>query len=72
MKWIGTKNLGLLLLAIWLIASGVLVFVHLTSSGPRRLWPRLPSLPVCCSCWVADSLGGGWPSESLRHERNMR
>ena len=29
MKWIGTKNLGLLLLAIWLIASGVLVFVPL-------------------------------------------
>jgi hypothetical protein len=29
MKWLGTKNLGLLLLAIWLIASGVLVFVHL-------------------------------------------
>ena len=29
MKWIGTKNLGLLLLAIWLIATGVLVFVHL-------------------------------------------
>jgi hypothetical protein len=29
MKWIGTKNLGLLLLAIWLIVSGVLVFVHL-------------------------------------------
>ncbi len=31
MKWIGTKNLGLLLLAIWLIATGVLVFVNLTS-----------------------------------------
>jgi hypothetical protein len=30
MKWIGTKNLGLLLLAIWLIVSGVLVFVDLT------------------------------------------
>jgi hypothetical protein len=30
MKWIGTKNLGLLLLAIWLIASGLLVFVHVT------------------------------------------
>jgi hypothetical protein len=28
MKWIGTKNLGLLLLAIWLIASGVLAFVN--------------------------------------------
>jgi hypothetical protein len=27
MKWIGTKNLGLLLLAIWLILSGLLVFV---------------------------------------------
>ena len=29
MKWIGTKDWGLLLLAIWLIVSGVLVFVHL-------------------------------------------
>ncbi len=31
MKWIGTKNLGLLLLAIWLIATGVLTFVHIAS-----------------------------------------
>ena len=29
MKWAGTKNLGMLLLAIWLIASGVLAFVHI-------------------------------------------
>jgi Na+/melibiose symporter-like transporter len=29
MKWIGTKNLGMLLLAIWLIASGVLAFVQI-------------------------------------------
>ena len=29
MKWLGTKNLGMLLLAIWLIASGVLAFVHI-------------------------------------------
>jgi hypothetical protein len=28
MKWLGTKNLGMLLLAIWLIATGVLTFVH--------------------------------------------
>lgn len=28
MKWIGTKNIGMLLLAIWLIVSGVLSFVH--------------------------------------------
>ena len=29
MKWIGTNNIGMLLLAIWLIATGVLVFVRL-------------------------------------------
>jgi multisubunit Na+/H+ antiporter MnhE subunit len=28
MKWLGTKNLGMLLLAIWLIATGVFSFVH--------------------------------------------
>ncbi len=27
MKWIGTGNVGMLLLAIWLIAYGVLFFV---------------------------------------------
>jgi hypothetical protein len=31
MKWIGTKNVGMLLLAIWLVASGVLTFVSVTS-----------------------------------------
>jgi hypothetical protein len=30
MKWIGTKNLGMLLLAIWLIATGVLGLVQIT------------------------------------------
>ena len=30
MKWIGTKNLGMLLLGIWLIATGLLVFVSIT------------------------------------------
>ena len=36
MKWIGTSNLGMLLLAIWLIAMGVLTFVPITaiSTGP--------------------------------------
>ena len=29
MKWAGTKNLGMLLLGIWLIATGVLPFVHI-------------------------------------------
>lgn len=30
MKWIGTKNLGMLLLGIWLTATGALAFVHVT------------------------------------------
>jgi hypothetical protein len=29
MKWLGTKNLGMLLLAIWLIITGVLPFVQI-------------------------------------------
>jgi hypothetical protein len=30
MKWLGTKNLGMLLLGIWLIITGLLPFVHIT------------------------------------------
>jgi len=30
MQWIGTKNLGMLLLGIWLIATGLLPFVSIT------------------------------------------
>ncbi|MCE9553704.1 MAG: hypothetical protein K8T91_10080 [Planctomycetes bacterium] len=30
MKWIGTSNLGMLLLAIWLIATGVLTFIPIS------------------------------------------
>jgi hypothetical protein len=30
MKWAGTKNLGMLLLSIWLIATGLLSFVQVT------------------------------------------
>ena len=29
MKWIGTKNLGMLLLAIWLIVTGTMGLVHI-------------------------------------------
>ena len=28
MKWAGTKNVGMLLLGIWLVATGALAFVH--------------------------------------------
>jgi hypothetical protein len=30
MKWLGTRNLGLLLLAIWLIITGLLPFVQIS------------------------------------------
>jgi len=30
MKWIGTRNLGMLLLGIWLILTGALAFVQVT------------------------------------------
>jgi hypothetical protein len=30
MRWIGTNNLGMLLLGIWLIATGLLPFVTIT------------------------------------------
>ena len=30
MKWLGTKNLGMLLLGIWLILTGLLPFLHIT------------------------------------------
>lgn len=30
MKWSGTKNLGMLLLAIWLIATGAMGLFHLS------------------------------------------
>jgi hypothetical protein len=36
MNWIGTKNLGLLLLGIWLVATGVLQFIPIGAvhAGP--------------------------------------
>lgn len=57
MKWIGTKNLGLLLLAIWLIASGVLVFVHLDF-----IWTSPIMAALAIAAGVLLLLGGGWPS----------
>ncbi len=37
MKWLGTNNLGMLLLGIWLIIIGVLPFVRRYN---RKLWMR--------------------------------
>ena len=30
MKWLGTRNMGMLLLAVWLIATGLLPLLHIT------------------------------------------
>jgi hypothetical protein len=30
MKWVGTRNWGMLLLGIWLVLTGLLPFVHIT------------------------------------------
>jgi hypothetical protein len=43
MKWIGTKNWGMLLLAIWLIVTGVLAFVHI---GSLVTWPITAALAI--------------------------
>ncbi len=41
MKWIGTKNLGLLLLAIWLIATGATAFVHINFAQTQLILAAL-------------------------------
>ncbi len=41
MKWIGTKNLGLLLLSIWLIATGATAFVHINFAQPQLILAAL-------------------------------
>jgi hypothetical protein len=41
MKWIGTKNLGMLLLAIWLILTGLLVFVPVAFAYTGQLLAML-------------------------------
>jgi len=33
MKWLGTNNLGMLLLAIWLILMGLLPLLHIANMG---------------------------------------
>lgn len=41
MKWIGTKNLGMLLLAIWLIAYGAMAFVHINFANTQLILAAL-------------------------------
>jgi len=41
MKWIGTKNLGMLLLAIWLILTGALAFVHVSFANTGQILAAL-------------------------------
>ena len=41
MKWLGTKNLGMLLLGIWLVATGLLPFVHITFANMHSILAAL-------------------------------
>ena len=37
MKWLGTKNWGMLLLGIWLVLTGLLPLVHVTFANMGTL-----------------------------------
>ena len=37
MKWIGTKNLGMLLLGIWLVVTGASAFVHIPFANTGQI-----------------------------------
>ena len=41
MKWIGTKNVGMLLLAIWLITTGATAFVHINFAQTQLILAAL-------------------------------
>ncbi|MDZ4821644.1 MAG: hypothetical protein SGJ20_22005 [Planctomycetota bacterium] len=47
MKWIGISNLGMLLLAVWLIATGVLVLVPITG---------IPTVPILAGLAIAAGI----------------
>lgn len=41
MKWLGTGNLGMLLLAIWLILTGLLPLLHITFANMGSIFAVL-------------------------------
>ena len=49
MAWKWNKNVGLLLLAIWLIISGVLYFVHF---GSIDMAPLLAALAIAAGVFI--------------------
>jgi hypothetical protein len=48
MKWIGTKNVGMLLLAIWLIATGAQAFVHVSFASTGLILSALALAAGVC------------------------
>ena len=49
MSWNWNKNIGMLLLAIWLIVSGVLYFVHI---GSIDFAPILAGLAIAAGAFI--------------------
>lgn len=49
MKWLGTKNLGMLLLGIWLVATGLLPLVHVTFANMNSI---LAVLAIAAGCLI--------------------
>jgi len=41
MKWVGTKNLGMLLLGVWLTVTGALAFVHVAFANTGQILSAL-------------------------------
>ncbi len=41
MKWIGTRNIGMLLLAIWLIVTGLSAFVSISFANMGQILAAL-------------------------------
>lgn len=49
MKWLGTKNLGMLLLAVWLIITGLLPFIDISFANMGAI---LSILAVAAGCLI--------------------
>ena len=48
MKWIGTRNIGMLLLGIWLVLTGLLPFVHFTFANTGQVLSLLALAAGVC------------------------
>ncbi len=71
MKWLGTKNLGMLLLAIWMIATGVLAFVHISFAQDRAYSSRTRHRCRCVASVGSLTLAKSKWSFLIRRQRSI-